>query len=124
MPALEPEEVLRNDQDKDEILYETACKLFRFSKEDKEWRESGKGTLRVTREPGSTIKRILIRNSLGKITLNSNICKGMNFKKSGKNGVQFMAGDDSGKLQAYMAKVKNDVVSDTVDFLSKAEMES
>lgn len=129
MPELEPEEVLKNAADNDEILHETACKLFRFHKpadpKDKaEWKESGKGTLSLTKEPGASKKRVLIRNTLGKISVNAFVCQGMNFKKSGKNGIQFMTVNEEGTLVAYMAKVKPEVLDDTFCVLSKAEMEA
>ena len=123
-PVLEPEEVLKNAKDTDEILYETNCKLFRYNKETKEWKENGKGVLRVTVEPGKSVKRILIRNTVGKITVNANICKGMNFKKSGKNGIQFMTVNETGSLTAYMAKVRVESLEESFQFLSKAELES
>ena len=123
-PILEPEEVLKNSTDTDEILYETKCKLFRYSKDTKEWKENGKGVLRVTVEPGQSVKRVLIRNTLGKITVNANICKGMNFKKSGKNGIQFMTVNEEGSLTAYMAKVRVETLEETLQLLTKAESEA
>jgi hypothetical protein len=132
MPELEPEEVLKNAADNDEIIHETACKLFRFHKPENptdssdkaEWKESGKGTLSLTKEPGASKKRVLIRNTLGKISVNAFVCKGMNFKKSGKNGIQFMAVNEKGALVAYMAKVKPESVDEAFQVLSKAEADA
>lgn len=38
-----PEKVLRNEADKDVILVDVNCKLFVYNKEEKEWRDLGKG---------------------------------------------------------------------------------
>lgn len=42
-PILAPEKVLRNEADKDVILVDVNCKLFVYNKEEKEWRDLGKG---------------------------------------------------------------------------------
>lgn len=79
MPMLEPEKILRNDQDTDEILIELPSKLKVFDKEDNEWKEIGKGTFRITKDIATQKKRILVRNTMGKITLNANFYAGMKF---------------------------------------------
>lgn len=120
---LEPVEILKNDNDTDEILYEVSTKLFRFDKSANEWKDIGKGTLRVTRDQtqASAKKRILIRNNLGKITLNTNIWKGMTIKQSGKNGIQFFVPDETATIQLYLIKVKPDDLEKTLSFLSQIE---
>lgn len=40
-PILEPEKVLRNEQDTDEILYEKDSKLMRYDKGSSEWKDNG-----------------------------------------------------------------------------------
>lgn len=124
-PILEPEKIYRNENDTDEILFETDCKAFRFDLEGKEWKESGKGTLRITRDQGAEKKKILVRNTLGKITINSFIFKGMNFKKAGKAGMQFLAVTDaSGKPQSFLVKVKPSEIDKTLATFKSAEGEA
>jgi hypothetical protein len=121
---LEPVEILRNEKDTDEILYEVASKLFRFDKSSGEWKDIGKGTLRVTRDTTqgtSSKKRILIRNNLGKITLNANIFKGMGVKQSGKNGIQFFVPDETSTIHLYLIKVKPEDLDRTLNFISQIE---
>lgn len=121
VPLDEPEIILRNDKDTDEILYEVSCKLFRFIKNRNEWSECGKGTFRVTSDPSTNKKRILVRNTVGKITLNTNFFKGMNIKKSGKNGIQFIAPDETRSFLSYLVKVKDAEVEKTYEFIHKIE---
>lgn len=124
-PLLEPETIYKNENDTDEILYETNCKAYRFDTGEKEWKESGKGTLRITQEPGIDKKKILVRNTIGKITINSYIFKGMNFRQVGKTGLQFIAVTDaSGDPQSFLVKVKASEIQATVEKFKKAEEEA
>ena len=81
---------------------------------DSEWKDVGKGSMKVTREKGAAgaVPRILIRNTLGKITLNTNLYKGMKFEKAGKNGVKFtvleVGSDKKVNLVATIVKCKVD----------------
>jgi hypothetical protein len=120
---LEPVEILRNEKDTDEILFEIATKLFRFDKGSGEWKDIGKGTLRVTRDTTqpSAKKRILIRNNMGKISLNANIFKGMGVKQSGKNGIQFFVPDETSTIHLYLIKVKPEDLERTLNFISQIE---
>lgn len=121
-PILEPEKIYKNESDKNEILYETDCKAFRFDTEGKEWKECGKGSLRMIQEPGEDKKKILVRNTLGKITINSYIFKGMGFKKVGKSGIQFLAVvDASGVPQSFLVKVRLADIQAAFDTFSNAE---
>lgn len=120
---LEPIEILKNENDTDQILLEVSTKLFRFDKNSNEWKDIGKGTLRVTCDPSqpSSKKRILIRNNLGKISLNTNIWKGMSIKQSGKNGIQFYVPDESKTIQLFLIKVKPEELQKTFNFISQIE---
>jgi len=117
-PILPPEVVLKNDEDTDEVLHEVACKLFRFDKDGNEWKESGKGTLRITKDIETKKRRILIRNVMGKVTLNSPFYKGMKFEKMGKNGIRFtaVAGANS-ELKTVMTRLKVEDVDSTLKSL-------
>jgi hypothetical protein len=89
-PLLAPEKVLKNDKDTDEILHEVPCKVRWLCTEDKEWKDCGKGTLRITMNPESKKQRILARNEMGKITLNCGFRADMKFESKQK-GVMFNA---------------------------------
>lgn len=111
---MEPEKILKNEDDKDEVLHEVDCKLFRFDKDRNEWIENGKGSFRITQDE-TKAQRMLVRNMMGRIVLNANFYKGMKFTKSGKNGIRFMAViDDSGELKMVMIKVKIDMLDETI----------
>lgn len=87
---MEPEKILRNQDDKDEILLEVPCKLRSYNKEEQEWKDLGKGSFRLTRDPASGKKRMLVRNTLGRITFNAGFYKNMKIERS-KQGLQLMA---------------------------------
>ncbi len=130
-PVDEPEKVMRNEDDKDEILFETMCTLKRYDMANKEWKESGKGTLRVTKDPDTGKQRILVRElTMGKVTLNAAFFSAMSFTKIGKNNIKFHAvvanpnpvpedappgyTHKATSLETYVIKVKNDLVEDTL----------
>jgi hypothetical protein len=120
MPMMEPEKVLRNAEDTDEILFESNCKLFRFSKEDKEWKDNGKGVYRVTKAQDNGKKRMLVRNDLGKVIFNAYFYKAMKIEKQ-KSGMTFAAViDASGELQKFMLKLKSDVIDKAIEVMNTA----
>lgn len=113
-PILPPEKVLRNADDTDEILLEVPCKLHSYSKEDQEWKDIGKGTFRLTSDP-SQKKRMLVRNTMGRITFNAAFYKNMKIDKV-KGGLRFnafvsvvtdvKAGTAVTELKSFMIKLK------------------
>ena len=114
------EVILKNENDNDTVLYEVECKLLRYNTDEKEWKDVGKGNLKCTRDKNDTNakQRILVRNTMGKITLNTNMFKGMTFEKAGKNGIRFsVINPDLKKLETVMLKVKIDHVDATLDKL-------
>jgi hypothetical protein len=122
MPVLAPTVILRNEDDKDEQLYEVRCKLFRLNNETKEWGDLGKGSLRITRSPDSGKERILIRNEVGKPLVNAYFFKDMKFDVV-KNSIKFFAvvAEDSGfkGIRNFLVKVNADTVTETVAILKK-----
>ncbi len=111
-PILEPEKILRNENDKDEILLEVTCKLLGYSKELSEWRDKGKGSFRLTKDPLTSKKRMLVRNTMGKITFNAAFFKGMKVDRH-KDSLLFSAfvsPDESSKpdFQRFTLKLKAD----------------
>lgn len=112
---------MRNEMDRDEILLDLRCKLSRFSKADNEWKDVGKGSLRITKDPDNGKQRILVRNELGKPTLNCNLIAGMKFERK-KNGIYFVAPlvDNAGKVDFTKVLIK--LNSEEIDpALSKLE---
>jgi hypothetical protein len=89
-PILEPEQVLKNQDDTDEIILEVQCKAYRYNLEDKEWKDMGKGKFRVTRDPLTKKQRMLIRNDVGRTIFNAAFFKAMEFKCT-NNGIRFSA---------------------------------
>jgi hypothetical protein len=86
---LEPEKALRNENDLDEILVDYPCKLKRLNK-DNEWVEVCKGSFRITRDNKTNKSRILVRDVIGKISLNAAFFKEMKVEKL-KKGLRFPA---------------------------------
>jgi hypothetical protein len=89
-PILEPEQVLKNQDDTDEIILEVQCKAYRYNLEDKEWKDMGKGKFRVTKDPMTKKQRMLIRNDVGRTIFNAAFFKAMEFKCTNK-GIRFSA---------------------------------
>lgn len=126
-PILEPEKILRNENDKDEIMVDVPCKLMAFNKELNEWRDKGKGSFRLTKDPDSGKKRMLVRNTMGKITFNAAFFKSMKFDKSKDNlvFVAFVAKDDTSKpeMSRFMIKFKSEDVDNVKKLLEQAVAE-
>lgn len=122
-PILEPEKILRNENDKDEILLEVPCKLLGYSKELSEWRDKGKGSFRLTKDPTTSKKRMLVRNTMGKITFNAAFYKGMKVDRHKDSLLfsAFVARDESSKpdFQRFTLKLKAEDCSKV-----KAELEN
>ena len=89
-PILEPEKVLRNAADTDEILHDVPCKLFTFSLDSKEWKDTGKGTFRITRDAASNKQRMLVRNEVGRINFNAGFFPTMKIERVQKR-IKFAA---------------------------------
>jgi len=94
-PILEPEVILRDVNDKDEILFQAECSLRRLDTKAEpkpEWKDVGKGSLRVTLDPTTGVRRILVREkSMGKVTLNASFFAAQKFEKVKKNSIKFAA---------------------------------
>ena len=123
-PILPPEKILKNENDTDEILLEVPCKLFGFNTEDKEWKDSGKGSFRVTADPSSGKKRMLVRNTMGKITFNAGFYRSMKIDQV-KGGIKMLAvvaqAKDPSKteMKSFMIKLKEADISTVKPFLEE-----
>ena len=111
-PIMEAEKVLRDEDDKDDIICECPCKLLRHDsgkgeKGEAEWTDVGKGSFIVTKCRETGKKRMLIRNSVGKIMFNAAFYKGMAVGRRGNNMLSFGAVvDESGVLKKFLLKLK------------------
>jgi hypothetical protein len=121
-PIEEPEKILRNESDKSEIIYEVKCKLYRFNQTDnKEWKDAGGGNMRIIKDAETNKQQLLVRNDMGKITLNCNFYKGMKFDKLGKNGIKFLAViDESNDLKMLLIKVNIEQLDSAISKLNAA----
>lgn len=107
-PILAPEKVLRNDQDTDTIVLEVTCKLFNYNKADKEWKDTGKGNFRITQDPATKKKRMVMRNGTGKIILNASFFKTFKAErvKGGLKFSAFVAKETTGEAEFKMFMTK------------------
>ncbi len=64
--------------------------MYGYSKAGNEWKDTGKGSFRVTKAADSNKQRMLVRNPIGKLTFNAGFYKGMKIEKV-KGGVKFNA---------------------------------
>jgi hypothetical protein len=119
IPILEPSKVYKNEQDKDIILIEQKTKLFTFR--ENEWKDTGTGTYRITEDPMTHKKRMVMRNGTGKIMLNAGFYKQLKIQRV-KSGLQFAVfvatnEDDSTskpELRKIFLKLKSDLVVDEI----------
>lgn len=122
-PILEPEKILRNENDKDDILIDVQCKLLGYSKELSEWRDKGKGSFRLTKDPDTSKKRMLVRNTMGKITFNAAFFKNMKIDRHKDSLLfsAFVAADETSKpdFQRFTLKLKADDVEKVKGLLEK-----
>ncbi|RYY71931.1 hypothetical protein EON63_21335 [archaeon] len=58
------------------IIHHREVKLSVFSAQDKEWKDLGKGLGRLVQGEGGK-RRVLVRNTMGRVTLNANLYKTM-----------------------------------------------
>jgi len=139
-PMLEPEKIEKNPDDKDEMVLRVACKLYRFDLDEtgaQEWKDMGKGTFSITRNPETKSQRILVRNPMGTVIVNSNFFKTQKFEKKvnpkGKCSLDFTAivaetekiGDGPEtrvvvKLRRFLANIGPQDIQNTLDKLQAA----
>jgi len=96
-PELEPEKIYKNEADKTiAVEHERPCKLMRFDDDNKEWLDMGKGTITIVKDTDTNKKRIIVRNPMGKMLLNSYFYGTQSFtltknKGGAANGVMFIS---------------------------------
>ena len=89
-----------------------------------EWKDAGKGSFKITRDEDSTKQRILIRDLLGRLSLNCYFYKEMKFDKFMKKdkavGLRFMAPSGKGEVKSLLVKMKPEDVDKTLELLKAA----
>ena len=73
MPKEERVAVQKADDGDETTAFESRCALRRYDKpegEKPQWRDLGKGQLRVTRHKTTGAARVVVRNDVGKVVLN------------------------------------------------------
>lgn len=131
MPPEEATVVERNaDEDANDITeHEVRAKLHRFSKPLSEWKDMGVGVLRLMKHNETKKSRILMRNSAGKINLNTFIFPTMKFDANAEKGcVGFVTAvkNDDGKqeLVKFLIKVKKENFGKMFEVLERLHKES
>lgn len=125
-PILEAEKALRNEDDKDDILCDCPCKLLRFDggKGDGgkgEWTDVGKGNFRITKCPETQKQRMLVRNTVGRITFNAAFYKGMKVTRYSKVMLSFgVVIDPSGPLRNFLLKLKDTDIDSVCSIMEAA----
>jgi hypothetical protein len=115
-PELEPEKVSKNDKDKSIVVeFEAKSKLMRLNDSGDEWLDCGKGNMSVVQDTdGAKKKRVIVRNQMGNILVNTYFFKQQKFSelknKGGvTNGIKFTCIIDvkgEMKMRHFITKLK------------------
>ena len=114
------------DSPDDDCTFEAdKAKIFEFKKDERRWADKGVHPLKVLVSKDAKSARILVRNAIGKVVLNSALYKGMtvqpHMETSGKkSGVSLALQGDSSDLTRFLIKVNVARVDDLVKALEAA----
>ena len=113
---LEQVETKSGEEDED-VLFENNIKLYRFSKETKEWKERGVGVVKLLRHKSTKVGRLIMRrNIVLKIAANHALTEGMklDMTRSSSRTLAWTAfadvSDDKPSDSMFAAKFKSDDV--------------
>ena len=107
MPKEERVAVAKADDGDETTAFESRCALRRYDKpegEKPQWRDLGKGQLRVTRHKTTGAARVVVRNDVGKVVLNFSLSEKMSLVKT-KAGVAVTAATADGPRQ-YLLRTR------------------
>jgi hypothetical protein len=107
MPKEERVAVAKADDGDETTAFESRCALRRYDKpegEKPQWRDLGKGQLRVTRHKTTGAARVVVRNDVGKVVLNFALSEKMSLVKT-KAGVAVTAATADGPKQ-YLLRTR------------------
>ncbi|POM65915.1 Hypothetical protein PHPALM_18299 [Phytophthora palmivora] len=102
--------IIKADSPDDDCTFEAdKAKIFEFKKDEKRWADKGVHPLKVLVSKETKSARILVRNEIGKIVLNSALYKGMAVRphevKGKKTGVTLALQVEGGELTQFLLKV-------------------
>ncbi|CAH0369014.1 unnamed protein product [Pelagomonas calceolata] len=107
MPKEERVAVAKADDGDETTAFESRCALRRYDKpegEKPQWRDLGKGQLRITRHKTTGAARVVVRNDVGKVVLNFALSEKMSLVKT-KAGVAVTAATADGPKQ-YLLRTR------------------
>ncbi len=107
MPKEERVAVAKADDGDETTAFESRCALRRYDKpegEKPQWRDLGKGQLRITRHKVTNAARVVVRNDVGKVVLNFALSEKMSLVKT-KAGVAVTAATADGPKQ-YLLRTR------------------
>ncbi|GMF51449.1 unnamed protein product [Phytophthora fragariaefolia] len=121
--------IIKADTPDDDCTFETdKAKVFEFKKDEKRWADKGVHPLKVLVSKDTKSARILVRNEIGKIVLNSALYKGMAVRpheaKGKKTGVTLALQVEGGELSQFLLKVNSARVDEFIKALESAAASS
>lgn len=117
--------IIKADSPDDDCTFEAAkAKIFEFKKDEKRWADKGVHPLKVLVSKETKSARILVRNEIGKIVLNSALYKGMPVRpheaKGKKTGVTLALQVEGGEMTQFLLKVNAARVDELIKALETA----
>uniref|UniRef100_M4BXI6 RanBD1 domain-containing protein n=1 Tax=Hyaloperonospora arabidopsidis (strain Emoy2) TaxID=559515 RepID=M4BXI6_HYAAE len=118
--------IIKADSPDDDCTFEAdKAKIFEFKKDEKRWADKGVHPLKVLVSKESKSARILARNAIGKVVLNSALYKGMSVQPhtettGKKTGVYLALQGDSSDLTRFLIKVNVTRIDELVKALEIA----
>jgi len=104
-PLEEPAKIIKLENLDEDNLFESRAKLQKFS--NNEWVEIGVGTFSILKHKQNQKVRVVMRNSIGKLVLNSYLFSNMPLTRQ-KNGVMFPCVTEENKIEKFYLKVKEE----------------
>jgi hypothetical protein len=97
--VMEPEKVHKNTADTSvDVKVEAPCKLLKLNDSAKEWVDMGKGSFSIVQDTDTAARRrMLVRNPMGKILVNTYFTSGQKFEKASAGQIRFVAVVEEGK---------------------------
>ncbi|KAE9331409.1 hypothetical protein PF008_g15439 [Phytophthora fragariae] len=121
--------IIKADSPDDDCTFEAdKAKIFEFKKDEKRWADKGTHPIKVLVSKNTKSARILVRNEIGKIVLNSALYKGMAVRpheaKGKKTGVTLALQVEGGELTQFLLKVNAARVDEFIKALETAASSS
>ncbi|RLN45112.1 hypothetical protein BBO99_00003800 [Phytophthora kernoviae] len=120
--------IIKADSPDDDCTFDVEkAKIFEFKKDEKRWADKGVHPLKVLVSKETKSARILVRNEIGKIVLNSALYEGLAVHpqeaKGKKTGVTLALQVESGELTQFLIKVNAARVDEFIKALESAAVE-